>query len=307
MPSSSPRVVDAQQLARHFTESELRELYAFRPTEEDPQEYSLNKFSQDLILKLCVEKNSHVVQNILEHDSLLEDHVEEQLTREEKYLAIKELERDERQAEYQSSVAKTLASMAHNNHSNPNLNINLNSLHADISDDEPKKERKIVTLPAPTMNSFNPYQPPPPMCAQARASIATVQEARGLERLTELLFPKEAPPLPSGKAAELPPLKDVTTMPVPQDEIDKLILEDAEFDVRTKKEKDKAQLQEQRAYMKLYNDKMKLLNPPKAPKVLKRPKKLPTVNTSVVTNPYQLMPVTLNPFDLPPSMQKRPD
>lgn len=247
------------------------------------------------------------MQNILEHDSLLEDHVEEQLTREEKYLAIKELEREERQAEYQSNVAKTLAAMAHNNHSNLNNNINLNSLHAEIADDEPKKERKLVTLPTTSVNTYNPYQPPAPMCAQARASVATTQEARGLERLTELLFPKEAPPLPTGKAAELPPLKEVTDMPVPQNEIDKLILEDAEFDVRTKKEKDKAQLQEQRAYMKLYNDKMKLLNPPKAPKVLKRPKKVPTVNTSVVTNPYQFMPVTLNPFDLPASMQKRPD
>ena len=251
-----------------------------------------------------MQKNSSLIQNILEHDSLLEDHAEEQLTREEKYLAIKELEREERQAEYQSSVAKTLAAMAHNPHAT-NINTSLNPLNAEIEEDEPKKERKLVTLPP--VNSFNPYQPPPPMCAQARASIATTQETRGLERLTELLFPKEAPPLPTGKAAELPPLKEVTDSPVSQDDIDKLILEDEEFDVRTKKEKDKAQLQEQRAYFKLYNDKKKLLNPPKAPKVVKRAKKLPAVSTSVVTNPYQFMPVTLNPFDLPPNMQKRPD
>lgn len=294
-------MVDAQQLARHFTESELRELYSFKPEEEEEAVYSLKKISNDLILTHCVEKNSSLIQNILEHDSLLEDHVEEQLTREEKVLAMKELERDERQAEYQSNVAKTLAAMAHNPLANPNLS----SLHAEIEADEPKKERKLVTLPP--VNSFNPYQPPPPMCAQARASVATTQETRGLERLTELLFPKEATPLPAGKAAELPPLKEVTDTPVSQADIDKLILEDEEFDVRSKKEKDKAQLQEQRAYFKLYNDKKKLLNPPKAPKVLKRAKKVAVVNTSVVTNPYQFMPVTLNPFDLPPNMQKRPD
>lgn len=255
-----------------------------------------------------MEKNSSLIQNILEHDSLLADHAEEQLTREEKYLAIKELEREERQAEYQSNVAKTLAAMAHNPHANPNNNMNsmLNPLHAEIEEvEEPRRERKLVTLPP--VNSFNPYQPPPPMCAQARASIATTQETRGLERLTELLFPKEALPLPTGKAAELPPLKEATDSPVSQGDIDKLILEDEEFDVRTKKEKDKAQLQEQRAYFKLYNDKKRLLNPPKAPKVVKRAKKISAVSTSVVTNPYQFMPVTLNPFDLPPNMQKRPD
>jgi hypothetical protein len=261
---------------------------------------SLKKLPNDIILRNCVEKNSSIVQNILEHDSLLENHVEEQLTREEKYYAIKELERDERQAEYQSSVAKTLAALGQNN------NNNLNSNHTEIASDDLKKERKLVTLPP--MNTYNPYQPPPPMCAQARAGISTVQEARGLERLTELLFPKEAPPLPSGKAADLPPLKELTDMPVSKDEIADIVFSDEEdFDPRTKKEKQKAQLQEQRAYLKLYNDKKKLLNPPKAPKILKRPKKAVAVSTSFVTNPYQVMPLTLNPFDMPPNMQKRPD
>lgn len=146
------------------------------------------------------------------------------------------------------------------------------------------------------------------MCAQARAGISTAQEARGLERLTELLFPKEAPPLPAGKGAELPPLKDITDIPVSKDEIADITLDDDEdLDPRTKKEKQKALLQEQRAYVKLYNDKKKLLNPPKVPKILKRPKKTTAVNTTFVTNPYQFMPVTLNPFDMPASMQKRPD
>jgi hypothetical protein len=145
------------------------------------------------------------------------------------------------------------------------------------------------------------------MCAQARAGISTAQEARGLERLTELLFPKEAPPLPSGKAADLPPLKELTDMPVSKDEIADITLDEEDFDPRTRKEKQKALLQEQRALVKLYNDKKRLLNPPKAPKILKRPKKTPAVSTSFVTNPYQLMPVTLNPFDIPPNMQKRPD
>jgi hypothetical protein len=299
-------VVDAQQLARHFTESELRELYSFKPDEEEPPEYSLKKLQNDIILKNCVQKNASIVQNILEHDSLLENHVEEQLTREEKYYAIKELEREERQAEYQSSVAKTLAALAQNNNHNNNINTNFTQDSSDSTSNDSKKERKLITLPP--INSYNPYQPPPPMCAQARAGISTAQEARGLERLTELLFPKEAPPLPPGKAAELPPLKEITDIPVTKDEIADLNLDDDDdFDPRTKKEKQKAYLQEQRALVKLYNDKKRLLNPPKVPKILKRPKKTPAVSTSVVTNPYQFMPLTLNPFDMPPNMQKRPD
>ena len=259
-------------------------------------------------MRNCVEKNSALVQNILEHDSLLQNHVEEQLTREEKYYAIRELERDERQAEYQSAVAKSLAALAHNNkntNKTHNNNIKFTQIASETSSNEPKKDRKLE--PLPSMNKYNPYQPPPPMCAQARVGISTAQEASGLERLTELLFPKEGPPLPPGKGAELPPLKEVTDMPVSKGEIADIDLDDDDFDPRTRKEKQKALLQEQRALVKLYNDKKKLLNPPKVPKVLKRPKKTPTVNTSFVSNPYQFMPVTLNPFDMPPNMQKRPD
>jgi hypothetical protein len=299
-------VVDAQQLARHFTESELHELYSFKIDEDEPQEYFLKKLSNDMILKNCLQKNPKLIQNILEHDSLLENHVEEQLTREEKYYAIKELEREERQAEYQSSVAKTLAALAQNNNHNNNTNINLSQNRSESGSDDSKKERKLVTLPP--LNTYNPYQPPPPMCGQARAGISTTQEARGLERLTELLFPKEGPPLPPGKGADLPPLKEITDMPVSKDELTDLNLDDDEdYDPRTRKEKQKALLQEQRALVKLYNDKKRLLNPPKAPKILKRPKKTPAVSTSFVTNPYQFMPVTLNPFDMPPNMQKRSD
>ncbi|CAF3872676.1 unnamed protein product [Adineta steineri] len=300
------RVVDAQQLARHFTENELRELYSFKMDEEEPQEYLSKRLPDDIILKHCIDKNPKLVQNILEHDSLLENHVEEQLTREEKYYALKELERDERQAEYQSNVAKTLAALGqNNNHNINNSNINFPQSNSDSSSSESRKDRKLITIPP--INQFNPYQPPAPMCAQARAGMSTAQEARGLERLTELLFPKEAPPLPPGKAAELPPLKDLTDMPVSKDEIADIDLDDEEFDPRTKKEKQKALLQEQRALVKLYNDKKKLLNPPRVPKVLKRPKKTVPVSTSFVTNPYQFMPLTLNPFDMPPNLQKRPD
>ena len=299
----SNSVVDAQQLARHFTESELHELYSFKIEEDEPQEYQKKRLPDDIILRNCLEKNPALVQNILEHDSLLEDHVEEQLTREEKYYALKELEREERKAEYQASVAKTLAAMSQPNNANKPSAFPLGQ--SENKSQEPKSDIKL--LPLSSLNTYNPYQPPPPMCAQARAGLSTAQEAQGLERLTELLFPKEAPPVPEGKPNDLPPLKQITDMPVSKDEIPDIDLDSEEFDVRTKKEKQKALMQEQRALVKLYNDKKKLLNPPRVPKALKRPKKVTPVNTTFVANPYQFMPVTLNPFDMPPSMQKRPD
>ncbi|CAF3884070.1 unnamed protein product, partial [Rotaria magnacalcarata] len=291
---------DLQALFRSYRLGQKKTTYVYRLLNE-PQEYLLKELPDDIVLKNCIEKNPKIVQNILEHDSLLENHIEEQLTREEKYYAIKELERDERQAEYQSTIAKTLATIGQNSTNKTNV---AQTRSETISNDR-KKEPQLIAIPP--INTYNPYQPPPPMCAQARAGISTAQEARGLERLTELLFPKEAPPLPAGKAADLPPLKELTDMPVSKDEIADLDLDDEDFDPRTKKEKQKALLQEQRALIKLYNDKKKLLNPPKVPKVLKRPKKLTAVSTSFVTNPYQFMPVTLNPFDIPPNIQKRPD
>jgi hypothetical protein len=151
------RVIDAQQLAPPFTESELREIYSFKPEEYEPQEYLSEPTPVDLILKECLKLNPTDVQNILEHDSLLEIHVED------------------------------------------------------------------------------------------------------------------------------------------------------EFDPRMKEEKQNALLQEQGALLKLYNDKKKSLKAPNEPKIVKRPKKVDSVSTSFVSNPYQFMPVALNPFDLPPNMQKRPD
>ena len=286
------RVVDAQQLARHFTESELRELYSFKVDENEGQEYLRKSIPNDFVLRYCLEKHPNLVQNILEHDSLLENHIEEQLTREEKYYAIKELEQEEKQAEYQSAVAKTLASMAHNN-----------SI-ANIAN-ESKLDRKLTQLPP--INSYNPYQPPPPMCAQARVSLSTASEARGLERLTELLFPKDAGSLTSETRPELPPLRELSDIPISKEELNELGLDEDDLDPRTKKEKQKALLQEQRALVKLYNDKRKLLKAPKAPKVPKKAKNIPAINAPIVSNPYQFMPITLNPFDLPPNMQKRPD
>jgi len=303
------RVVDAQQLARHFTESELLELYSFKPEEYEAPESTSKYHANDFILENCLKMHPKLIQNVLAHDSLLENHVEEQLTREEKYFAIKELEREERQAEYQTAVAKSLAAMGCHSNNNNNNNIhstkNLNHQRTEKESTDSKTERKVISLGP--LNSYNPYQPAPPMCAQARASISTGQEALGLERLTELLFPKDAAPLPPGKGADLPPLKDITDMPVSKEEIADLDLDEDDFDLRTKREKQKALLKEQRAYYKLYNEKKKLLRAPKAPRLPKKAKEQPNVSTSVVFNPYQVMPVTMNPFDMPPEMQKLPE
>lgn len=304
-------VVDAQQLARHFTESELRELYAFKPEDNEGPENVSKPLRSDALLKKCVEKHSNLVQNILEHDSLLEDHVEEQLTREEKFFAMKELEEEERLAEYQSAVAKTLATMSHNNTANHNSNSANNSNNNNnqngntVSDsNESKADRKVVNLT--TVNSYNPYQTAAPICAQARAAMSTAQEARGLERLTELLFANGSSPIDDLTKTDSTNSHILSDLPYSKKDLEELDIDEEDLDPRTKKEKQKALMQEQRALMKLYNDKRKLLRAPKTQKIVKS-KKLPSIDTSIVSNPYQFMPIVINPFDLPPSMQKLPD
>ncbi|CAF0741913.1 unnamed protein product [Didymodactylos carnosus] len=89
--ATAQRVVDAQQLARHFTQNELKELYAFHPDEKDVYD-NMTREPVDTLLAKCIKKHPNMIQNYIEHDSLLEDKQSEQLTKEEKAYAIRELE-----------------------------------------------------------------------------------------------------------------------------------------------------------------------------------------------------------------------
>ncbi|XP_054610392.1 transcriptional regulator ATRX-like [Dunckerocampus dactyliophorus] len=102
--SLSYRVVDQQQIERHFTLSELTELYTFEPDMLDNPHSRKNKrktsnLPKDGILALLLEKCKEYIVSYHEHESLLDHKQEEELT---------EAERKDAWAEYQaeSNTAK---------------------------------------------------------------------------------------------------------------------------------------------------------------------------------------------------------
>lgn len=77
-------VVDAKQIARHFTYDELAQLYEYDfDTENDPMDkYDVNPI-QDKILQNLIHRHSDTIVSYCEHDSFLIHHDEKNLTLEE--------------------------------------------------------------------------------------------------------------------------------------------------------------------------------------------------------------------------------
>ena len=84
-------VVDAKQLARHFTHDELAQLYQFDFDADDDLivEYDIHRI-QDGILRHLIQHYRDTVVSYLEHDSFLMHRDEENLTTEEKIQASNE-------------------------------------------------------------------------------------------------------------------------------------------------------------------------------------------------------------------------
>lgn len=92
----SCRVVDEQQIVRHFKEDEVAALYNFEP---DPPHTKVPLVPTDRLLAdlMTGEKTKHLIYDYHEHDSLLEDKPEEKLTDEERRLAWEEFEKEKEQ------------------------------------------------------------------------------------------------------------------------------------------------------------------------------------------------------------------
>lgn len=71
--SLSCRVVDVQQIERHYTNNDLSELYKFEPNTSN-EERTLN-LPKDRLLREIFLKYKKCVENYHEHDSLLENKV----------------------------------------------------------------------------------------------------------------------------------------------------------------------------------------------------------------------------------------
>ena len=71
--SLSCRVIDEQQIERHFNTSDLAELYSFDPN--PPRESETLKLPRDHLLADIFLKYNNLIHNYHEHDSLLENKV----------------------------------------------------------------------------------------------------------------------------------------------------------------------------------------------------------------------------------------
>ncbi|TRZ02070.1 hypothetical protein DNTS_016491, partial [Danionella cerebrum] len=96
--SLSFRVLDQQQIQRHFTHSQLHELYSFQP---DLQPSQHTETPADEVLSRLLESCGQLIVNYHEHNSLLDHREEEELSEEERRAAW-----DEYRAEKTASVAK---------------------------------------------------------------------------------------------------------------------------------------------------------------------------------------------------------
>lgn len=87
--SLAQRVIDEHQLDRHFTSSELRELYSFEPDTTSNIVYNIP--GDDLLKSLLVDCKKWIYK-YHEHDSLLENKVNESLSEAERKAAWEEYE-----------------------------------------------------------------------------------------------------------------------------------------------------------------------------------------------------------------------
>ncbi|XP_072191048.1 transcriptional regulator ATRX isoform X1 [Excalfactoria chinensis] len=100
--SLSFRVVDQQQIERHFTMNELTELYTFEPDLlDDPNSEKKKKrdtpmLPKDTILAELLQINKEYIVGYHEHDSLLDHKEEEELTEEERKAAWAEYEAEKK-------------------------------------------------------------------------------------------------------------------------------------------------------------------------------------------------------------------
>merc|ERR1712130_397349 len=92
--SLSARVVDEQQIERHFTMNELAELYEFK--DEPLSARPIPAVPEDRMLAELVDKHKEIVWSFTNHDSLLGNQVDQNLTEEERKAAWEEFENEKK-------------------------------------------------------------------------------------------------------------------------------------------------------------------------------------------------------------------
>ncbi|TMS17804.1 Transcriptional regulator ATRX [Larimichthys crocea] len=114
--SLSFRVVDQQQIERHFTTNELAELYTFEPDmADDPSEKKSKKATpllpKDPFLAEMLQNNKDQIACYHEHDSLLDHKEEEALSEEDRKAAWAEYEAEKKGLSMRTNYQATYAQM----------------------------------------------------------------------------------------------------------------------------------------------------------------------------------------------------
>ncbi|VUZ53050.1 unnamed protein product [Hymenolepis diminuta] len=93
------RVIDEQQVERHFKEEDLRELYTFEPEVWDPELAATRpppSYPKDRLLADLLSEQPHLIVSYHNHDSLLENRLDEGLSEAERAEAWREYEEEKR-------------------------------------------------------------------------------------------------------------------------------------------------------------------------------------------------------------------
>ncbi|XP_046668986.1 LOW QUALITY PROTEIN: transcriptional regulator ATRX homolog [Homalodisca vitripennis] len=93
--SMSNRVVDEQQVHRHFSMNDLNELYSFTPP-SSKEDRPIPALPKDGLMAEILTQYSNWIEKYHEHDSLLENVVEEELNEEERKAAWEDYENDKK-------------------------------------------------------------------------------------------------------------------------------------------------------------------------------------------------------------------
>jgi len=95
--SLSSRVIDEQQVLRHYSSNDLNELYTFTPP-SDKEDKSTPLVPKDRLMAEMLSQYSAWIDKYHEHDSLLENVLGEELNEEERKLAWEDYENDKKRA-----------------------------------------------------------------------------------------------------------------------------------------------------------------------------------------------------------------
>jgi len=90
----SKRVIDEQQIDRHYNSSDLQEFYNFEP--EPPGDRPTPNVPKDLLLGELLQKHEKLIYKYHEHQTLLENKEDEELNEEERKAAWEEFENEKK-------------------------------------------------------------------------------------------------------------------------------------------------------------------------------------------------------------------